>query len=482
MAFKDALWKSTLPDAAIDAIASNLAILKSPTVLRQANGSLWGWEGCFADAGCCHGSCTHVWNYAQAMPNLFPALERSLREGELQRSMDERGHIHFRAALPDGPADHGWHAAADGQLGGILKVWREWQISGDRAWLEKMYPLAKRSLGFCMDAWDPDRFGLTVEPHHNTYDIEFWGPDGMCSSIYLGALIAMADMATAMNEPDWATECRTIATAGAAAMERRLFNGEFYVQDVQWKSLRDQSVVKKIADGNPADPAIKILKSEGPKYQYGKGCLSDGVIGAWMSELYGLGTPLNRKHVTRHLASVFKYNFREDLSRYPNCQRPGYAVGEEAGLLLCTWPKGSQLTFPFPYADEVWTGIEYQVASHLILHGRVEEGLAIVKAARDRYDGLTRNPFNEYECGSYYARAMSSYALLQALSGFRYSAVTKTLYLSPAAKHGKFRTFFCAASGFGVITLSKGKVMIKMIEGELAIVKLVLYGHQSADF
>jgi uncharacterized protein (DUF608 family) len=481
MEFKEAIFGSTLPAEAIDAIASNLAILKSPTVLRQANGNLWGWEGCFAEAGCCHGSCTHVWNYAQAIPNLFPALERTLRQSELERSMDERGHIHFRATLPDGPGDHGGHAAADGQLGGIIKVWREWQISGDRAWLEKIYPAVKRSLGYCMDTWDPDRRGLIVEPHHNTYDIEFWGPDGMCSSIYLGALTAMADMAMAMNEPDYAEQCRSLAERGAAAMDSQLFNGDYYIQQVQWENLRDQSLVQKIAEGDPNDPAIKILKAEGPKYQYGKGCLSDGVIGAWMSELYGLGTPLKAKHVARHLDSIFKYNFRENLERHANCQRPGYAVGEEAGLLLCTWPKSRALALPFPYADEVWTGIEYQVASHLILHGRVEEGLTIVCAARHRYDGQKRNPFNEYECGSYYARAMASYALLQSLTGFRYSAATRTLYLAPMTKAGKkFQTFFAAATGFGVISVAKDHVLINMLEGELVVDQLVLAGKKMA--
>ena len=117
LAFKDALYSSTVPPAVLDAVASNLAILKSPTVLRQENGNVWAWEGCFTDSGCCAGSCTHVWNYAQALPHLFPALERTLRSQELERSMNEQGHVTFRAALPDGPVEHGYHAASDGQLG-----------------------------------------------------------------------------------------------------------------------------------------------------------------------------------------------------------------------------------------------------------------------------------------------------------------------------------------------------------------------------
>jgi len=103
-----------------------LAILKSPTLLLQDSGNVWAWEGCFANQGCCAGTCTHVWNYAQALPHLFPALERTFRETELERSMDRRGHITFRSALPDGETRHKSHAASDGQLGGIMKLYREW--------------------------------------------------------------------------------------------------------------------------------------------------------------------------------------------------------------------------------------------------------------------------------------------------------------------------------------------------------------------
>ena len=76
--FRDAFFSSTLAPEVMEAVAANLTILKSPTVLRQDDGRLWGWEGCSDNVGCCHGSCTHVWNYAQAIPHLFPALERKI--------------------------------------------------------------------------------------------------------------------------------------------------------------------------------------------------------------------------------------------------------------------------------------------------------------------------------------------------------------------------------------------------------------------
>ena len=235
VAFQQALFNSTFPPYVLDAISANLAILKSPTILREANGNIWGWEGCFPDAGCCHGSCTHVWNYAQALPHLYPQLERTLRNLELVRSMDDRGHVNFRGAIPDGPVDHTWHAAADGQLGGIMKVYRDWQISGDADWLAQMYPLAQRSLEYCIATWDPDHRGALFEPHHNTYDIEFWGPDGMCTSIYLGALSAMAIMAETLGKSadarfygDLAEILRRIH--GPAALQRRLLPAEGGIQ------------------------------------------------------------------------------------------------------------------------------------------------------------------------------------------------------------------------------------------------------------
>jgi len=475
LAFKDALFSSTLPSYVVDAVSANLAIVKSPTVLRVENGDMWGWEGCFPDSGCCHGSCTHVWNYAQAFPHLFPKLERSLRETELMRSMNDEGHVTFRSALPEGPVPHDFHAASDGQLGGILKVYREWQISGDSEWMKKMYPLAKRSLDYCIRTWDTDHRGGLFEPHHNTYDIEFWGPDGMCTSIYLGALSAFAEMARASGQTADAEFYGELAGKCARFMDEQLFNGEYYQQKVEYADLRDQSFATKIAKVDDSSSEMeKLLKREGPKYQYGTGCLSDGVIGVWMARMYGVETPLSKEKARSALQAIFKHNFKTDLSEHANAQRPGYAMGHEPGLLLCTWPRGNKPTLPFVYSDEVWTGIEYQVASHLIAEGFVHEGLTIVKALRSRYDGRVRNPWNEYECGNYYARAMASYALLSAISGFRYSAVTKTLWFGPRVNARPFRTFFSSASGFGTITLDTRALRVDVLEGEFVLEKLML--------
>ena len=163
------------------------------------------------------------------------------------------------------------------------------------------------------------------------------------------------------------------------------------------------------------------------------------------------------------------YNFKPSLWTHVNLQRPGYALGDEPGLLLCTWPRGGKPTLPFVYSDEVWTGIEYQVASHLIAEGMVSEGLTLVEAVRSRYDGCTRNPWNEYECGGYYARAMSSFALLIALSGFRYSAATRTLTVAPAIDTKHFRCFFSTATGWGTLSLRGNRLEVRLREGKLIV-------------
>jgi len=465
--FSDCFYDTTLPPEVVDAVAANLAILKSPTVLRQADGRLWAWEGCNDTAGCCAGSCTHVWNYAQAIAHLFPALERTLRETEFGPSQDDRGHQQFRSALPIRPQVHNFHAAADGQLGGILKVHREWRISGDTEWLRGLWPKVKASLRYCIEEWDPGHKGWLEEPHHNTYDIEFWGPDGMCTSFYLAALQAAVLMGRALG--DDVAEYSALLEKGLRRMESELFDGEYFIQKIQWKDLRATSPVNvKSLGGGYSPEARSLLEKEGPKYQYGTGCLADGVLGAWMALVCGVGQVLDAKKIASHLKAVHQHNLKRDLTTHANPQRPSYACGAEGGLLLCTWPKGGELSLPFVYSNEVWTGIEYQVASHLMLMGMVEEGLEIVRICRQRYDGRIRNPFNEYECGHWYARAMSSYALLQGLSGARYDALEKALYLQPAVP-GDFRCFLSTATGYGIVGINNGKPFVEVKSGSIEV-------------
>ncbi|HKJ67808.1 MAG TPA: GH116 family glycosyl hydrolase, partial [bacterium] len=476
--FSDTFYANTLPPEVTEAVAANLTILKSPTVHRQCDGRLWCWEGCSDSSGCCHGSCTHVWNYAQAMPHLYPALERTLRQTEFHESQDQEGHQVFRSALPVRDIRHTFHAASDGQLGGIMKVHREWRISGDTGWLRHLWPQVIQSLEYCIRTWDPRERGVLEEPHHNTYDIEFWGPDGMCTSFYLGALTAAIRMGNALG--DDVSKYETLLDRGKEYMEAELFNGEYFIQQVRWKGLDAPDPVEAARDSWTSDysqEAMELLEQEGPKYQYGNGCISDGVLGFWIARMCGLGEIIDADKVRSHLRSVHKYNLKHDLTDHANPQRPAFAVGNDGGLLLCTWPHGGQPALPFVYSNEVWTGIEYQVASHCILEGLVEEGLEIIRTARQRYDGSRRNPFDEYECGHWYARALSSYGLLQALTGVRYDAVNRTLYFDSRMGEN-FRSLLAAETGYGMVGLQNGKPFVKMVEGDLDVQSVLVSGRE----
>ena len=478
MLFTETFYDTTLPDEVIEAVAANLTILKSPTVLRQTDGRLWCFEGCGDDWGCCHGSCTHVWNYAQAIPHLFPELERSLRQTEFNESQDESGHQTFRSNLPIRPVTHTFHAASDGQLGGIMKVYRDWRIYGDTAWLKSLWPEVKQSLEYCMATWDPKGKGILEEPHHNTYDIEFWGPDGMCTSFYLGALKAAVEMGEALEED--ITRYQNLLNKGRSYLETELFNGEYFYQKVQWEGLEADDPVEASKIGinmNYSPEAKEILEREGPKYQYGNGCISDGVLGFWIARMCGLGEIADHAKVTSHLKAVYTYNLKDNLTEHANPQRPSFALGSDGGLLLCTWPRGGKPSLPFVYSDEVWTGIEYQVASHLMLEGMVDEGLEIVRVCRNRYDGAVRNPFNEYECGHWYARALSSYGLLQGLTGVRYDAVDKTLYIDSRIGDN-FRSFLSTAAGFGSVGLKNGKPFVDVKRGDIYIKHVYVSGRE----
>ena len=473
--FSDTFYKSTLPSEVIEAVAANLTIIKSPTVLRQYDGRLCNWEGCGDDGGCCHGTCTHVWNYAQAMPHLFPSLERSLRNTEFCENQNVEGHQGFRANLPISPLKHDFYAAADGQLGGIMKVHRDWRISGDSKWLAKIFPMVKVSMDYCIKTWDPRGKGVVEEPHHNTYDIEFWGPDGMCTSFYLGALKSVMEMGNFLGKN--IDKYKDLYEKGKQYIETKLFNGEYFFQDIEYKGLNAPNPAKAKSFGGDYSPeAIALLQKEGPKYQYGNGCLSDGILGAWIGRMCAIPDFIDTKKITSHLLSVHKYNLKNDLREHANPQRPSYALGNEGGLLLCTWPKGGKLSLPFVYSDEVWTGIEYQVASHLMLMGKVKEGLDIVRLCRDRYDGRVRNPYNEYECGHWYARAMSSYGLLEGLTGVRYDAVDKTLYID--SKIGDFTSFISTATGFGNVSLKAGKPVLNTVYGKIEVAKIITSGKE----
>ena len=439
--YRDLLWNSSLPEAVKDAVSSQASILRTNTVMVMENKLVLAFEGCNDDSGCCPMNCTHVYNYEQTLAHLYPDLERSMRETDFLVNMRPDGSMSFRTPVPLRPGGNRLFPAADGQMGCVMKVYREWLLSGDDGWLRKLWPEVKRALEYAWTQWDADGDGVMEGEQHNTYDIEFYGPNSMVGTLYLGALEAAARMARHLGDEAAAQRYSELRQKGSKLLDQLLWNGEYYIQKVDEKHPKAS------------------------RYQYGEGCLSDQLLGQWFAEVVNLGKLLPPEHVRSALAAIYRYNFRKDFSDFANVQRI-YALNDEQGLLLCTWPRGKRPALPVVYSDEVWTGIEYQVAAHLIYEGMVKEGLTLVEAVRRRYDGVRRNPWNEIECGHHYARAMSSWSLLTALSGFAFSAPHKEMRFRPRLRRAEFRTLYSAGVAWGEYWQRAAK---EKLEAELSV-------------
>lgn len=479
--FKNALFSSTLPEAALDAISANISILKTPTAIRLEDGSFYGWEGCHANAGCCEGSCTHVWNYAYALPFLFPRLERSMRDLDFTYNQREDGSMSFRLQLPLGRERSSFRACADGQFGGVVKAYRDWKISGDTAWLRSRWHAIRKSIEFAWaesneDRWDYDKDGVLEGRQHHTLDMELFGPNSWLTGFYLAALKAGAEMADHLGEADRAEEYLRLFHRGKTWVDQNLFNGEYYHQQVD---LTDKHVLeeydgRRALSGSDAVQAYWNDEKGELKYQIGEGCAIDQVLAQWHANLCSLGEIFDREQTRKALASIYKYNFKKSMRHFFNACRL-YCLNDESGIVICDWPEGRyKPAVPVTYAEETMNGFEYQAAIHMIQEGMVREGMEIVEAIRARYDGEKRNPWNEFECGSNYARSMASYALLNAFSGFSYNMVEGTLGFHPVGQEAYFRCFWSLDSGWGTFTREEDTVRLDILYGRLLLKKLLL--------
>ena len=478
--FKEALFTSSLPIEAIDAISANISILKTPTCLRLEDGSFYGFEGCHCQEGCCEGSCTHVWNYAYALPFLFPKLERSMRDLDFKYNQRDDGGMVFRLMLPLGRSQADFRPCVDGQFGGVIKAYRDWKISGDTEWLRGNWEAIKKSIDFAWaesneDKWDYDKDGVVEGRQHHTLDMELFGPSSWLTGFYLAALKCGSEIAEFFGETEVAKEYMDLFDKGKKFCEESLFNGEYYTQKVD---LNDKSLLEKYDGGVSlyGDSTVDAYWNEEKnelKYQVGDGCVIDQVLAQWHANICGFGEIFDRENTKSALKAIYKNNFKKSMRDFFNPCRL-YSLNDEGGLIICDYPEGTYVPgVPLPYAEETMNGFEYQAAIHMIQEGLVEEGMEIIKAVRDRYDGERRNPWNEFECGSNYARSMASYAILNAYSGFEFDMVKNMVGFAPIVD-GDFKCFWSLDSGWGTFEIKDNKAIIKLLYGELQLYSLKL--------
>jgi len=482
----DALFSSTLPDEVIEAVSATSSVLKTSTCLRVGEkGDVWGWEGLNEQTGSCYGTCTHVWNYAYVMPYLFPELERNIRENDYRYNQRAYGKMVFRTKLPFGRTvdeQKEQCACLDGQMGGVIKVWREWKLSGDTGWMLSLWEKVKKSMEYVWSEgnphrWDRDMDGILEGRQHHTLDMELFGPSSWLQGFYLGALKAANEMAAVAKDEEFAQKCANLFEKGKEWMDKNLFNGDYFIQKVD---LGDHDVLAPYEDGEKYwNEEVGELK-----YQIGDGCAIDQMLAQWHADIIGLGEIFDPEQVQVALQNLFKNNFVEHIGNTYNTWRL-YAVGGESGTLICTYPPRSAGTrkpaIPIPYNREAMHGFEYALAGLLISRGFTDEGLRLVRSVRERYDGQKRNPWNEMEAGSNYARSMAAFALIPIFSGQICDLTRGLLGFDPKLGDRFFRSVWSAGNAWGTVTVDKERAALRVYHGTLTLQRLRLPNSSEAS-
>ena len=473
-AFVNALAGSDHPQVFVEAALDNLSTLRSNTFFRTADGLPFGWEGCLDDAGSCLGSCTHVWNYDLATPFVFGGLAKAMREIEYLRATGPNGAMSFRVVLPLERARELTTTAADGQFGCVVKLFREWRLSGDTAWLRELWPACRRSIEFAWipGGWDADQDGLAEGAQHNTMDVEYYGPNPVIQGWYLAALEAAIVMAEVVGDADFAARCFGLLASGRQLTEERLWNGSWYRQVIIPPETFDD-----IASAL-RHPAMGANDPHDPEYQIGDGCIIDQLVGDTYAQLVGLDPIFAPERAKGALESIHRENRVDDLGAWANGMRT-YGGRDEEGYLVESYPEGLP-HHPMPYWSEVWSGLEYVYALGLIQAGRTEQAQEVVAVVRRRYDGRRRSPFDETECGHHYARPLASWGLLVAQTGFRYDGCNGRLEFSAAAAPARW--FWSSGHAWGTLTQDPAapgaRYVFAVAEGKLKLTSLVIGGEQ----
>ena len=459
--FQNLLFNTTIPGEIIDSVSAVMSTVRSPSCFITNKGEFMGFEGCCGEStslnnppygGCCPMNCTHVWNYSVTHSRLYPSLEISMLNNEFMR-VGSKGLLPHRLVVPTylpqandvrigGPA----HPAMDGLFGCILKTYRMLLFTNDFEWFKKAYPKIRRLMNYIFQECDPDAQGVIEGEQPNTYDISFYGKNMFIGALYLAALKAFEKMANLVYDDDFKEKCIKRFNNGKKNYDDSLWNGEYWIQTYD--------------------------EGQHHSSQYGIGCLSDQLFGQFWAYMLELGSLLPKEKINITLDNIMKYNFMENFHGFVHNSRI-FASDHDKGLLVCTWPKGDRPKIPMGYSDEVWTGIEYEVAALMMENDKIDSALKILNAIRGRYDGRYRNPWNEVECGDHYVRAMSSWRIYEAAIGYHWNALENRINFLPRFKNNPMQALFITNSSWGMIRREYDgnnlSITIKPLFGELKL-------------
>ncbi|HME53031.1 MAG TPA: GH116 family glycosyl hydrolase [Candidatus Lokiarchaeia archaeon] len=379
-AFSNALFETTLDPDLADAWAGQLTTIPKCTWWVK-NGDFGVWEG----LGCCGFHTTDItYQGSFNLLALFPELQqRQMLMGA--RFMREDGRIpHF--FTPDlSHVDRGFDRV-DMNPQFVLLVCRDYLWTGDKVFLQQAWPYIVRAMENSQ-LLDTDEDGLPDhDTRRNTYDgWNFFGTPSYIASLWIGALRASVRMAKDLDDCDNLNKWHALLDKAVPNFQKKLWNGEYFSLWV---------------DGERRDEM----------------CMTDQMSGEWFTRIIGLGNSLPKDSVVNALSAVFKNNF-----------------SPESGLVNATYPAGKKPLFPAHYNMQAlapWTGVEYAIGSMMLDIGMITEGTQVVKTIHDRYTRAGRF-WNHVECGDHYYRAMCSWAVLLASTGFKVDIPAQSIRIAP---------------------------------------------------
>jgi len=428
--------RGTLPHWLLERSLWTMSTLTTNGTYRLTKGRVWGWEG----TGCCPGTCTHVWHYGQSAGRLFPQLEIDLRERTdfTPDAMTPDGLIRFRGTYSKGD-----HACIDGQAGILLRCYREHLSDPTGEFLKRNWQHIEKATEFLVRSEAKGKpggnDGIFTQRFENTLDAKWGGEIPWIIGIYLAGLTAAAAMADEMGNKPVAARWREIIAKGSAA-----YAGYFDAKHGYYKA--------------------KCTEQEMLPIHVGPGSHIDMCLGDFWLAQVGLPYVGNKEQLRQAMDSLYKYNFVPDMGVFREQTKPHsgrhYALAGEGGLVMATWPHGGlpeacKKAWQFMYFQECMSGFEHSAAALMVSLAKDEsdplltQGLTVCRAIHDRYDASRRNPYNEIECSDHYARAMASYGVFIAATGFYCHAPTGLLRFEPKIGAKDFAGPFIGAGAWG---------------------------------
>ncbi len=370
---------------------------------------------------------------------LFPELQKSMMRAHknIQRKNGQIAHGLYKnfSQFEDNTADVSNRIDLPSQY--IIMVLRDYFWTNDKDYLREMWPSVKKAMNYVLNNLDLNKDLMPdMEGTRSSYDnFPMYGLASYTQSLWLAAMTSVNKVSNEIGDKEAESISKKIIDNGKGLMEKYLWNGEYY------RLYNDYD--NKINNNSKIDD----------------GCLTDQMIGQWSAHFSALGYLLEEGNIKTALQKILKMSFD------PN-----------TGLRNASWP-GTKWWNDVPpniwndQGNTSWTGVELAFASFLIYEGMYDEGLKIIESVNKRYRkaGLY---WDHQEFGGHYYRAMSAWAILNAVAGFQINK--DTLYFSPKLRQKKQKLFLITTTGTFNFLRDEKRILLKQLSGKLIFKNIII--------